>query len=220
MKNIELAIFDMDGTMFDTERLSHMGWKAAVAQQLEGISDELFTTTFHSMLGKNVATCKKIANELMPGFDFDKGHLVACAFMDEYMETHGVPIKPGLLELLDKLEELGIKKCVATSTDKERATHKLKMANVLHRFEVVVGGDEVKISKPDPEIFLMAANACNVVPEKCIVLEDSAAGTEGGYCAGMRVVVIPDILQPSQETRDMATVVCESLHKVVELISV
>jgi len=217
--DIQLAIFDMDGTMFDTERLSNMGWKQAIAHQIQDISDELFDKTFHSMLGTNNANCRRIAGELLPGFDFDKGNAACCAFMDEYMEINGVPIKPGLFELLDKLDELGIKKCVATSTDRKRATHKLKMANVAHRFEVIVGGDEVKVSKPDPEIFLKAANACGIAPENCIVLEDSAAGAMGGYHAGMRVIVIPDILQPSEETRKMASIVCKDLHEVALLIS-
>lgn len=219
LTDIQLAIFDMDGTMFDTERLSNMGWKQAVAQQTQDISNELFEKTFNSMLGTNNANCRRIANELLPGFDFDKGNAACCAFMDEYMETHGIPIKPGLFELLDRLEELGIKKCVATSTAKERATHKLKMAGVAHRFEVIVGGDEVIVSKPDPEIFIKAASACGISPESCIVLEDSAAGAMGGYLAGMRVIVIPDILQPSEETRKMASIVCKDLHEVAQLIS-
>ena len=217
--NIQLAIFDMDGTMFDTERLSNMGWKQAVAQQIQGVPDDLFDKTFNSMLGTNMANCRRIANEKLPGFDFDLGHEFCCAFIDEYMKTHGVPIKPGLFELLDRLEELGIKKCVATSTNKDRATHKLEMANVAHRFEVVVGGNEVAASKPDPEIFLKAAKTCNVAPENCLVLEDSAAGTMGGYRAGMRVIVIPDILQPSEEMRKMASAVCKDLHEVARLIS-
>ena len=217
--NIQLVIFDMDGTMLDTERLAYMGWKKAIAQQIENISEELFEKTFNSMLGTNNVSCRKVVNELLPGFDFDKGNAACCAFMDEYMAAHGVPIKTGLFELLDRLDELGIKKCVATSTGKERATHKLKMADVAHRFEIIVGGDEVKVSKPDPEIFLKAANACGIAPENCIVLEDSAAGTMGGYRAGMRVIVIPDILQPTEEMRNMATTVCKDLHEVARLIS-
>ena len=219
LREVKLAIFDMDGTMFDTETLSNKGWRVAVAKQAPDISDELFNKTFNSMLGTNMANCRRIANELLPGFDFDIGNAECYAFMDEYMNTHGVPIKPGLLELLDKLEELGIKKCVATSTDWKRATHKLEKANVLHRFEVVVGGDQVKISKPDPEIFLKAADACKVKPEYCVVLEDSAAGTEGGYRAGMRVIHIPDILQPSEETRNMSTVICKDLHEAISYIT-
>jgi len=214
----ELVIFDMDGTMLDTEMLSIKGWEAAVAQQVPDFSQELFVKTFHKMIGTNYESCKRIANEIMPEFDFEKGYQVSYAYMDEHIATYGVPIKPGLLELLDRLEELNIKKCVATSTRKERATQKLKLANIAHRFDAIVGGDEVALSKPNPDIFLKAASICGVAPKNCLVLEDSAAGTEGGYRAGMQVIVIPDLLQPSEETRKMATAICNDLHEVAELM--
>jgi len=219
LKNIELAIFDMDGTMLDTEVLSNKGWEVAVAEQVPNMSKELFNQVFNKMLGTNLENCKRVAAEYLPSFDFDKGHTVSYAFMDDYMKTHGVPIKPGLFHLLDKLEALGIKKCVATSTNKDRATHKLTMANIAHRFQVIVGGNEIPVSKPNPAIFLKAASLCNISPEKCLVLEDSAAGVEGGFRAGMQVVAIPDILQPSEETRKMATLVCKDLFEVAELLS-
>ncbi|MCL2286393.1 MAG: HAD family phosphatase [Firmicutes bacterium] len=219
IKTPELVIFDMDGTMLDTEMLSIKGWEVAVQQQVPHVSRELFLETFHKMIGTNTESCKQIAYELMPEFDFDKGYDVSYAYMDEYIAIHGVPMKAGLLELLDKLEELGIKKCVATSTAKERATRKLRLANIDHRFDVIVGGDEVAESKPNPDIFLKAASFCGVAPEKCLVLEDSAAGTEGGYRAGMQVIVIPDLLPPSEDTCRMANMVCKDLHEVAALIS-
>ena len=218
IKKPELVIFDMDGTMLDTEMLSIKGWEVAVAQQVPNFSRELFVKTFHSMIGTNYESCKRIVTELMPEFDFEKGYQVSYAYMDEYMATHGVPIKAGLLELLDKLEALNIKKCVATSTRKERATHKLKLANIAHRFDVIVGGDDVALSKPNPDIFLKAASICGIAPENCLVLEDSAAGTEGGYRAGMQVIVIPDLLPPSEETKKMAATVCKDLHEVAAVI--
>ena len=218
IKKPQLVIFDMDGTMFDTEMLSIKGWEAAVAAQIPGIPWEEFSQVFYSMLGRNLANCRQISNELMPEFDFDKGNEDSFIYMDNYMKTHGVPIKPGLFELLDALEELNIKKCVATSTAKDRATQKLEMANIAHRFEVIVGGDEVVISKPNPEIFLKAAKACGVAPENCLVLEDSAAGVEAGYKAGMEVIVIPDLVQPTQETCDMANEKCKDLFEVAGLL--
>jgi len=214
----KLVIFDMDGTMLDTEMLSIKGWEVAVTQQLPHISQELFLQTFYKMIGTNYESSRSIAKELIPEFDFEIGHKVSYGYMDEYIKTNGVPIKAGLLQLLDKLEQLNIKKCVATSTVKERATHKLTLANIAHRFDVIVGGDEVAVSKPNPDIFLKAASACGVAPENCLVLEDSAAGVEGGYRAGMQVIVIPDLLPPTDATRKMANLVCEDLHEVVTLI--
>ena len=219
IKKPELVIFDMDGTMLDTEMLSIKGWEAAVREQAPEVPHELFVKTFHSMIGTTFENCKKIANALLPTFDFEKGHKVSYAYMDEYITKYGVPLKPGLLELLDKLEMLGIKKCVATSTKKERATHKLALANIARRFDVIVGGDEVTKSKPNPDIFLKAASLCYTTPENCLVLEDSAAGTAGAYRAGMEVIVIPDLLSPTPEMCQMATAVCKDMHEVAALIA-
>jgi HAD superfamily hydrolase (TIGR01509 family) len=219
IKKPELVIFDMDGTMLDTEVLSIKGWEVAVAEQIPNFSRQIFLETFHKMIGTNYESCRRIARELMPHFDFDKGYKVSYDYMDEYIKNYGVPVKPGLFALLDKLDEMKIKKCVATSTNKGRAAHKLELANLAHRFDVIVGGDEVAASKPAPDIFLKAANVCGVAPENCLVLEDSAAGAEGGFRAGMQVIVIPDLLQPSEETRKIANAVCKSLGEVAALIS-
>jgi len=214
-EKIELVIFDMDGTMLDTEPLSMAGWHYAAQTMEIDISAEVFATIFEKMLGTNAAACKAVLKEhLGENFDTEKGYDLHLAHIDEHFKLFGVPLKKGLLPLLDKLEKMNIKKCVATSTAKERATHKLKLANLAHRFEVIIGGDEVSNSKPDPQIFLKAAKACNVAPENCLVLEDSAAGTEGGFCAGMRVITIPDMLPPSEKTRQQALMLCNDLLEV------
>ena len=218
IKKPELVIFDMDGTMLDTEMLSIKGWQAAVEEQIPGVPWEEFSQIFYKMLGTNLDNCRRVALEHMPTFDFERGNATQITYMDSYFASKGVPTKTGLLELLDKLEALEIKKCVATSTARDRATHKLKLANIAHRFEVIVGGDQVKVSKPNPEIFLKAAAACGVAPEKCLVLEDSLAGVTAGYKAGMQVIVIPDLLPAAPETLQMATMECKDMLEVADLI--
>ena len=215
----ELVIFDMDGTMLDTETLSIKGWQAAVEEQIPGVPWEEFSQVFYKMIGTNADNCRRVAYEHMPTFDFDRGYIVSYGYMDDHFKNHGVPIKTGLLELLDQLEALGIKKCVATSTARDRATHKLELANIAHRFEVIVGGDQVERSKPNPEIFLKAAAACGIAPEKCLVLEDSLAGVTAGYKAGMQVIVIPDLLPASPEALKMATMECKDMLEVAGLLS-
>ena len=216
----QLVIFDMDGTMLDTEPLSMAGWHHAFTAMGYNKPLEEFVPVFKSGIGTNYNAFKVLlANYLGESFDFQKGYDMQLDHIDLHFETHGVPIKPGLLPLLDKLEELNIKKCVATSTKKERATHKLTLANVAHRFEVVVGGDEVVNSKPDPEIFLKAAAACNIAPAHCLAIEDSAAGTESAFRAGMQVINIPDMLPPSDATQKMAWRVCKDLFEVGALFS-
>ena len=215
---VKLVIFDMDGTMLDTEPIFLRGWKAAIQEQKLNISQELFENTFNSIVGTNRENCQRVINKMMPEFDIEKGYHFCDNYKQEYIAANGVPIKAGLFKLLDELESKGIKKCVATSTGRETATQKLQLANILHRFHTIVGGDEVSESKPSPEIFLKAAALCDTLPENCLVLEDSAAGTLGAYRAGMRVITIPDILPASDETRAIATAVVQSLDDVLPLI--
>jgi len=221
MKNFklpELVIFDMDGTMLDTEPLALEGWHISAQNQGIDITFEAFAKIFEKVVGRNQTHCRQIMlDNLGADFDFEAGYNFYLSHIDAHFEKHGAPLKSGLLPLLDKLEEMNIKKCVATSTAKERATHKLAKSDLIHRFEIIVGGDEVAHSKPDPEIFLKAAKACNTLPKNCLVIEDSIAGTEGGFYAGMRVILIPDTQQPSVQTRRMAWAVCSSLDEVTSL---
>jgi len=216
----KLVIFDMDGTMLDTEPVSMQSWQVAARAMGFKFLDEDFRTAFISMVGTNAINCKVVMRSFFgDNFDMDKAHELCMAEMDRYFAEHGVPIKPGLIALLDKLDEIGIKKCVATSTGKSRATHKLEMAGVAHRFEVIVGGDCVSRSKPEPDIFLKAAELCSTAPHDCWVMEDSAAGTEGGFRAGMKVVHVPDLLPPTDRVREMSWAVCEDLFGVVGLLT-
>jgi len=214
---IELIVFDMDGTMLDTEALSIKAWQVAMQIQKLEVSQEQFIALLKDMTGTTFENGRMAMAKHLPACDYDRGYKDAVAYIDNHFKTQGVPTKPGLFELLDKIEAAGIKKCVATSTAKERATHKLTLVNIAHRFEVIVGGDEVAVSKPAPDIFLKAAELCGVAPENCLVLEDSAAGVKAGYRAGMQVIAIPDILQPSEETRAMTKLVCKDLHEVALL---
>ena len=217
MKKIQpkLVIFDMDGTMIDTEMVSFAG----MVEASKVLGHDTPRDVLERMIGTNAERCRQIIFEHYgTDFDFDKAIDIHNEYVDTYFEKHGIPVKNGLFPLLDKLESLNIKKCVATSTDKKRATYKLSQVDIAHRFEVIVGGDEVKKSKPDPEIFLKAASACGYAPEDCLVIEDSAAGTEGAFKAGMRVIIVPDLGPLTDEIRSMAYALCADLNEVAEMM--
>ena len=215
MKDPQLLIFDMDGLMLDSETLAIQGWKHAATTLGIQIPDELFL----NLIGLNNNLCRTIMLEnLGPSFDFDTANALLHEYKDNYIRKHGVPLKPGLHHILDKLDEIGIKKCVATSTFYDRAVNKLSIANIAHRFEVIIGGDQVPHSKPAPDIFLKAAEKCEIAPKDCVVLEDSGPGTEAAYRAGMRVIVVPDLVVPSEATRKRAYAICENLFEACEII--
>ena len=213
--NPKLIIFDMDGTMLDTEPLSQEGMHVAAREQGFEVPDGFF----EQMVGRNKANAHRLILETIgPGFDFERGMNTHQAYIDNYFETHGAPLKKGLMELLARLEEAGIRKCVATSTDKASAIRKLKYADIFHRFEVIFGGDDVVESKPNPEIFLKAAAFFNTDPQDCLIIEDSPAGCMGAFNAGIPFILVPDFVAVSDDVRGKALFVCRDLNEVCHIV--
>jgi HAD superfamily hydrolase (TIGR01509 family) len=211
MKKLEkpqLVIFDMDGTMLDTEPVSLAAMQHAGRKLGVNVTREIG----ESMMGKSIVWCRKILRENFgESFDIEQALTLHKEYVQTYYKENGVPTKPGLYELLDKLEALNIKKAVATSTGKTAATWKLQTTNIAHRFHTIIGGDEVENGKPAPDIFLKAAAALNTPPEHCIVLEDTEAGITGATAAKIRTIAIPDIAPLNKETRAKAFAICTDL---------
>ena len=208
------VIFDMDGLMFDTEPLWKACWAPALAlfglEELPGLADA----------ARGVAapqTVPIIARFYGPGVDaagirreFDR--LAAERF------ARGVPKKPGLDELLAYLEERGVPRAVASSSPRAMVEGNLAHAGLTDRFGAVVAGGEVARSKPDPDIFLEAARRLGCDPATTLVLEDSFAGVRAGAAGGFVTVMVPDLMQPTDEVRALCRVVCSDLGEVCGLL--
>jgi len=121
--------------------------------------------------------------------------------------------KPGAIELLDHLDSLAIPKALATSSPRSLAMSCL--GDLATRFAALAFGDEVEHSKPSPDLFLLAAQRLGVTPSDCLVLEDSEAGVRAARAAGMDVIMVPDLIEPSEEIAKMALRVCASLNEVI-----
>jgi HAD superfamily hydrolase (TIGR01509 family) len=129
-----------------------------------------------------------------------------------------VPIKTGLFELLDTLDNLGIKKAVATSTARAKAEIILSKAGMLNRFDTIICGDEITSGKPEPEIFLKACERLNVSTEDTVVLEDSEMGLLAAHRGGIKCIIIPDIKPPSAQHEKHAFKKVMSLTEVKDML--
>ena len=137
---------------------------------------------------------------------------------DKYHESttqEPIPLKEGVIPFLDHLKFLKISTAVATSTKHSAATKKLTDTQILQYFDVIIGGDQVKKSKPHPDIYLKAAETLGASPGRCLALEDSENGVRSAASAGMTVVQIPDLVPPSQELQKLGCIVLSSLCDVM-----
>jgi HAD superfamily hydrolase (TIGR01509 family) len=214
-KTIELVIFDMDGLMFDSEKISIYAWRKASEKYGYDITEEIFKQTLGLNLEKIREIFYKYFGEDCPYDDIKTQRRYV---IDQYIDEKGVPVKKGLFNLLEALKKLKIKTAVATSSSRVTAEKMLKLSEVFHYFDHIVCGDEVKKSKPDPEIFLIAADKLKCLPENCIVLEDSEAGVMAAYSAGMKPILVPDMKEPCAEVRALAYKVFTDLDEVKDYI--
>ena len=211
------VLFDMDGLMFDTERLGQAGWQQA-GKELGFPITEAFVSRIR---GRNETDGKAVAAEIFgPSFDFPKARAIRFAYVDRVVRTEGMPLKPGLLRLLDTLKQRGIPTALATSTRRSTAFDYLKIAGVEDFFSAAVCGDVVVHSKPEPEIFLKAAEKLGAEPSACIVLEDSPSGVEAGFRAGCMTVMVPDLTPPDDRLRTMYRACVKTLEEVIPFLDI
>lgn len=213
VKPISAVIFDMDGLMFDSERVGRAAWRQAGEEFGYNIGDE----HYQQVSGRTVADATEVFRGIFgEDFPFQEIRRRRVQIARDYFEQHGVPIKPGLLELLDYLDARALPRAVATSTDYAPAMEKLTRTALAKRMHAIVTGDRVARGKPAPDIFFAAAKQLNADPPRCLVLEDSEAGIRAAHSAGMIPVMVPDLKQPSEEVRRLAVLVAASLDEVRE----
>ncbi|MCB7520206.1 HAD family phosphatase [[Clostridium] hylemonae] len=206
------VIFDMDGTMFDTEHLSTVTWQMTGEKLKLDINDRLI----ESFRGGNPAQIRKLFHEALgPDVDYDHVKEVKHAFFEMLTEKDGIPIKKGLFELMDYLREEKIPMAVATSTARARAENIIRRAGAYEYLSVCVCGDAVEKSKPEPDIFWKAAEELGCSPKECLVLEDSTAGVLAGKAAGGYIIYIPDETDVPAEVLDGITGRMGSLLDVI-----
>ncbi len=211
MKRFKAVIFDMDGLLLDTERQALESFNRVCDHLGLGNQEHVFA----KCIGANrEAGWKALEDGLKAKVDIKTFANAWDALHTQSTEEQPIPLKAGVFELLDYIASHGVPCAIATSTSTERATQKLAKTGLLDRFAAITCGDHVSRSKPFPDIYLRAATVMQADPRECLALEDSENGVRAAVGAGMTVVQVPDLLQPSPELRALGHIVLESLHAV------
>ncbi|HEY3731814.1 MAG TPA: HAD family phosphatase [Steroidobacteraceae bacterium] len=183
------AVFDLDGVLIDSERIIMQSWMAAAAEEQLALSE----ADFIQVVGCGAQQTYQQLSQLLGGHDALQR--VRDRVRARLNAQSGVvfPLKPGALTLLRQMRQHHVPCAVASSTFVSEVRQRLLRAGVLNYFQAVAGGDEVARTKPDPGVYLLAADRLGVSPTDCLAFEDSDHGARAAHAAGLRVVLIPDL---------------------------
>lgn len=213
---IDAALFDMDGLLLDSERLSLEAYLATIDQYDLGQHDQLpHRKTFDLLIGANHQVHLKVLDDAF-GYYVDSATFQA-TWEERYLSIVSagpVPVKPGAHELLRWLDTQGIVCAVATSTNTDAAIRKLTDAGLIGYFRTLTGGDQVTNSKPAPDIYLHAGRSIDADMNRSLGFEDSPNGVRSAVAAGLDVVQVPDLIVPTEELLSLGHRVHDSLLEV------
>ena len=211
MQHFAAVIFDMDGTLLDTERVAQEAFVATC--------EALAVTPRLDLLLRCVGAAEPLARAVLregygPGLDIDTFFAAWSRNFAAVSAAAPAPLKAGALALLEVVARLGLPTAVATSSRTAHAVEKLERAGLRGRFRTVIGADQVRRPKPDPEVYLKAAAHLDADPRACLALEDSEYGVRAAHAAGMTVIQVPDLAPPTADLRALGHIVLASLEDV------
>lgn len=207
------VVFDMDGVIFDSENTFLSCWLESGAHY--GVEPELVRSTYVKCIGTNSAQTAEIYRN---AFLERLGEAGMQRMWEESVALHrtrysgnNMPIKAGVREILAFLKSRGIPAGIASSTQKSKVEDRIRTAGLSEYFVGAIGGDAVKISKPNPEIYLLACRTFGFDPKNTFAIEDSFNGIRAASAAGMRPIMVPDIVAPDAEMQSLSETICADL---------
>ncbi len=208
------VIFDMDGLMIDSERVTYEGY----VKECGKLGLEMDVEFYIKTLGLPLPTVFKMYyKKYGKSFPMEQVLEQVHQYIDDRFQRKGVPVKRGLEDLLKYLKDRGYKTVIATSSNRDRVDRILDQTGLREYFDDSVCGDEVKKGKPNPEIFVKACKKIGVKRKEALVLEDSEAGIKAAHSARIPVVCVPDMKYPALKYSNMTRCVARSLEAVLEL---
>lgn len=212
---IKGAVFDMDGLMFDSERITYNGWQKLMDENGYEYSINVFKQT----VGRRKKEVEQFYySKYGKDFPYRKLSEIQRNNYINFVMTKGAPVKKGLYEILEFLKDNDIKIALATSTSRQTSLVNLESAKVKKYFNALVCGEDVTNGKPDPEVFLTAAKRIGIEPDQCVAFEDSFNGIRSAFASGMTTVMVPDFIQPTDEILTMVNYLCSDLSNAVEVL--
>ena len=214
-KQVQAVIFDMDGIIFDSERLVIECWQVVAAKH--NIPD-IVEICMRVQGNNREETGRRFREKYGNGFPYEVYKKEVSALFRQLYGGGRLPLKPGVVEILEELKRKRVPLALASSTRTDIVKLELDEAHLLPYFDAVLGGDMAPRSKPEPDIFLAAAAALQVEPKNCYVLEDSYNGIRAAYRAGMHPIMVPDMQQPTEEIRKLAEIIADNLLTALEFL--
>ena len=216
LKNIDAVIFDMDGVLLDTETISFQAWrKAALEANLD--TEDGIDAVQKMCMGRNRNDTIALLSShysAVPNFEALPFLDRCSAYFREIADKDGIPLMPHVVECLDALKKRGVEIILASSTREVIVRKQLTDAGIIGYFKTITTGDMVEHSKPEPDIYLLAAKSIGANPKNCVAVEDSPNGAESAVRAEMKCVLVPDKIEPNEALKNRVWRVIPSLSEL------
>lgn len=212
---VKAVIFDLDGTLIDTEKIYRVIWPKAMKQLGYEFGDERYLEL--RSLGRPYAP-RKFKEWYGEDFDYDGARRVRKVLFDEYLRENGIERKPGAAELVEYLRGKGITTAICSATDPERCAQYMEMTGLDGLFDKVISATMVDEGKPSPKVYLYACEQLGLKPSECIAVEDAPNGIRSAAAAGMRVIMVPDQSEPDKELTELLWAKVCRLDEIMSLI--
>jgi HAD superfamily hydrolase (TIGR01509 family) len=213
-RRVHAVVFDMDGLLVDSETV----YCEALTAQAAAMGHELPMDVLKQMIGHSWAGSEAVLRDHFgDGFDTD---LLRDGSIERFyaLAEAEIALKAGVLEILEHLDRAGVPRAVCTSSRRVDVEHHLAAHGLTDRFHAILAQGDYPRPKPNPDPYLKAAEALGVAPEHCLALEDSHNGVRAAAGAGMMTIMVPDLLDPTEEMRSLCVRIARDLHEVRGLL--